>query len=288
VPSTVDEAFATLIGRLAPSTTETAAAASHRGSIEACLKATFGMTSFFRSGSFGHNTSVKGFSDVDYFAVIPTANLKDNSAATLQSVRERLVLRFPTTGVTVRSPAVLAPFGSSPGERHEIVPADYVGSSGGYSVYDIPDRSGGWMRASPTAHNAWVNQTHTKLYSKLKPLIRLVKAWNYHRSVCISSFYLELRTTEYASGESAIVYSIDMLRTLRHLRAKSLAAMQDPMGASGLVYACSEAIKPAALAKLDTAISRAEKARAAEMSGNIQGAFAWRDLVFDGHFPAYY
>ena len=285
---TVDEAFSTLIGRLTPSSTETAAAASHRTSIEACLKNNFGMTNFFRSGSFGHHTSVKGFSDVDYFGVIPTANLKENSTTTLQSVRQALAARFPSTGVTVRSPAVVVPFGSSPGERHEIVPADYVRSANGYSVYDIPNRYDGWMRASPSAHNAWVNQAQTKLGQKLKPLIRLVKAWNYYRSGCIRSFYLELRTTEYARGETVIIYSIDMLRALRHLRNKGLAAMQDPMGASGLVYACSDAVKPTALSKLDTAIGRAEKAREAEASGKIEDAFFWWDLVFDGHFPAYY
>ena len=34
------------------------------------------MTNFFRSGSFGYGTSVSAYSDVDYFAVIPSVNLK--------------------------------------------------------------------------------------------------------------------------------------------------------------------------------------------------------------------
>jgi hypothetical protein len=77
--TTVDEAFIALTGRLTPTGTETGAAASHRASIEECLRSNFGMTSFFRSGSFGYGTSVSGYSDVDYFAVVPPARPNQNS-----------------------------------------------------------------------------------------------------------------------------------------------------------------------------------------------------------------
>lgn len=286
---TVNDGFDVLLGRLTPTGGETQKAASHRTSIEARLKADFGMTSFFRSGSFGHHTSVSGYSDVDYFAVFPTASLKQNSSSTLQQVRASLAARFPLTGVNVRSPAVVVPFGSPISERHEITPADYVSRhADGYNIYDIPDRYTGWMRSSPSAHNAWVNAANTRLASKLKPLIRMVKAWNYYRDVGIRSFYIELRTTEFARGESTIIYKIDFLSVLRHLRRKELAAMQDPMGISGYVHPCTEATKVTALSKIDTAIARAEKAREAESSGDIAGAFQWWNLVFADKFPAYY
>lgn len=285
---TVDEGFRTLIGWLSPTATETQAAASHRTSIEAKLKSDFGMTSFFRSGSFGHHTSVSGFSDVDYFAVIPTSRLKLNSNSTLQEVRNSLVSRFPNTGVTVRSPAVVVPFGSTASERHEITPADFVMQNGnGYNVYDIPDRSGGWMRSSPSAHNAWVNAQQTRLDSKVKPLIRLVKTWNYRRAVGLRSFYLELKTTKYCVGESTIIYSIDVLRVLRSLRDNALAAMQDPVGISGYVYPCTDAWKEEALSRVSTAIGRAEKARDAENADKVADAFYWWNLVFNGYFPSY-
>jgi len=285
----VDDGFQVLIGWLTPTGTENSAAASHRASIEARLKSDFAITSFFQSGSFGHHTSVSAYSDVDYFAVIPLSNLKQNSASTLQAVRNSLAARFPQTGVTVRSPAVVVPFGTTPAERHEITPAEFLfRSAGGHNVYDIPDRYTGWMRSSPSAHNAWVNGAHAKLANRVKPLIRLVKAWNYYRGVGIRSFYLELRTTEFAKTQSTIMYKFDFLSVLRQLRAKSLAAMQDPMGISGLVYPCSDAVKAGALSKIDTAIIRAEKAREAESKGDLAAAFQWWDLVFDGRFPAHY
>lgn len=66
---TVDAAFEQIIDSLKPSDTETAAAASHRQSIFDCLKANHSLKAMFKSGSFGHGTSVRGYSDVDYFAV---------------------------------------------------------------------------------------------------------------------------------------------------------------------------------------------------------------------------
>lgn len=285
---TVDEGFRTLIGWLSPTTTETTTAASHRVSIEVKLKNDFGMTSFFRSGSFGHHTSVSGFSDVDYFAVIPTSKLKTNSSSTLQEVRNSLASRFPNTGVTVRSPAVVVPFGSTASERHEITPADFVMQNGnGYNIYDIPDRYAGWMRSSPSAHNAWVNIQHTRLDNRVKPLIRLIKSWNYRRAIGIRSFYLELRTTKYCVGESTIIYSLDVLRVLRLLRDNALSSMQDPVGISGYVYPCTDAWKPEALSRINTAIGRAEKAWEAEGAGKTADAFFWWDLVFNGYFPSY-
>lgn len=275
-----------LLSRLSASSSETTSAASHRASIEASLKSGFGMTSLFRSGSFGHQTSVRWYSDVDYFAVIPRANLKKNSTQSLQAIRSTLHARFPRTGVTVRSPAVIVPFGSQPGERHEIVPADYVRqSTGGFNIYDIPDRAGGWMRSSPQGHNAWVNMHNNNLNKKLKPLIRLIKAWNYYNTVGIRSFYLELRTTEYAKNESVIIYKIDFLSCLRAIRRSELASMQDPMGVSGLVAPATAAIKTSAISKLDTAIRRAEKAREEENANNMPMAIFWWNLVFNDWFP---
>jgi hypothetical protein len=40
-----------------------------------------------------------------------------------------------------------------------VIPADDVGRTAmGERIYDIPNRQGGWMRASPAAHNAYVDK----------------------------------------------------------------------------------------------------------------------------------
>jgi len=283
----VNVAFDILIERLKHSETETAAAQLHRIAIETRLEKDFDLVRMFRSGSFGHGTSLSRISDIDYFASIPTEKLKNNSATTLREIKESLANRFPNTGVYVDSPAVVVPF-SNGSERHEIIPADYLGQTSGANKYDIPDRSGGWMQASPTAHNTWVNSANNRLDKKLKQLIRLIKYWNHVKDVGLRSFYIELRVTEYAMDEKLIIYKIDVKGALRHLLRKQLAAMQDPQGFSGYFHPCSAAGKPTAVSKTRTALSRAEKASEEEDKGNISAAYFWWDMLFDGKFPAYY
>ena len=286
---TVHQGFVEFEKQLTPTAGESAAAKSHRTSIEACLKSNFGMTRFFRTGSFGNGTSISGYSDVDYFAEIPTCNLNGNSTKTLSRVRDALDKRFPNTGVRVSCPAVLVPFGTDAKESTEVTPADYVeDTEDDHKVYKIPDCSDGWMKSSPDAHNAYVREVNEDLGRKVKPLIRFIKAWKCYRNVPISSFYLELRVTKFVEGESSITYDKDVKRVFSYLDSIGLANMRDPMGISGSISPCSTDAKlEEAKSKLSTALTRAQKAYEARLSRNIEQAFSWWDLLYDGNFPSY-
>lgn len=290
MPRTIEQGFQDFLAKLTPSAYESEAAKSHRYSIETRLKLDFGyVPRFTRIGSFGNGTSISGYSDVDYLACLPTDKLTNDSNYSLQKVRNSLDGRFPNTGVRVSCPAVVCPFGSSAAETTEVVPAFYSKESNGYKVYGIADCSGGWMSASPDTHNEYVRGIDNKLANKVKPLIRFIKAWKCFRQVPISSFYLELRVAKYASGESSIIYDMDVKRVLCQLRDASLADMQDPMGISGYIPACkTQALKYEALSKLDTAATRAEKARDAAQKENIAEAFEYWRLLYNNEFPTYY
>ena len=288
---TIDQGFRDFLQTLTPTTGESQAAKNHRVSIKACLESSFNMTRFFRTGSLGNGTSISGYSDVDYFAEIPTCKLKQNSTSTLGEVRDALDKRFPDTGVRVSCPAVVIPFGTDAKETTEVTPADYIEETeeDGYRIYDIPNCSDGWRRSSPSAHNAYVKEIDGDLGSKVKPLIRFIKAWKYYRNVPISSFYLELRVAKYAEDESSIVYSIDVKNVFSHLDSIDLARMQDPMGISGYINPCFTQVQlDDAKSKLATALTRAQKARDAEVRGDIKDAFYWWNLLYNGQFPSYY
>ena len=286
---TVNQGFTEFHRKLTPTSGESAAAQSHRASIKTCLESNFGMTNFFKTGSFGNGTSISGYSDVDYFAVIPTKNLKANSTTALREVRDALATRFPNTGVRVSCPAVIVPFGTEAKESTEVTPADYIKATNGHNIYDIPDCSDGWMNSSPSTHNAYVRKIDGDLGGKVKPLIRFIKAWKYYQNVPISSFYLELRIAKYAEGESSIVYSIDVKNIFSYLDRIGLASMQDPKGISGYISPCSTATKLAdAKSKLSTALNRAQKARDAENKDEIKEAFEWWNLLYNYNFPSYY
>ena len=179
MPRTVDEGFRDFLPRLTPSSSETEAAKRHRASIEQCIRSNFGLNRFWRIGSFGNGTSISGYSDVDYMASIPRKSLAQNSSSTLTKLRGALATRFPNTGVRTSCPAVIVPFGTDAKETTEVTPADYVRAASDFSIYDIPDCAGGWMEASPDAHIAYVRSLDSKMSSKVKPLIRFIKAWKY-------------------------------------------------------------------------------------------------------------
>ena len=288
---TVDQGFRDFLQTLTPTTRESEAAKNHRASIEECLKSNFNMAQFFRTGSFGNGTSISGYSDVDYFAKIPTCKLKENSTSTLGEIRNALKKRFPNTVVRVSCPAVVIPFGTDAKENTEVTPADYIKDTeeDGYRIYDIPNCSDGWMRSSPSAHNAYVKEVDGDLGGKVKPLIRFIKAWKYYRNVPISSFYLELRVAKYAEERSSIVYSIDVKSVFSHLDSIDLARMQDPMGVSGYISPCSTQTQlDDAKSKLATALTRAQNARDAKDRGDIKNAFYWWNLLYACNFPSYY
>lgn len=286
---TVFQGFNDLLPKLTPTPTETAAATSHRTSIQQCLQANFGLEALFRSGSFGNGTSVYGYSDVDYFAVLPTKSLKRNSNSSLEEVRNALSRRFPASGVYLDCPAIGIPFGNGGSQAHEIVIADYVTTANQYRVFDIADGNGGWMHSSPDAHNAYVRSIDNRLSNKVKPLIRFVKYWKYLNNVEVSSFYLELRVAKFASDEQSIVYEYDLLNVFKLLLDNGLAAMQDPMGVSGYVNACNTLRrKEDALSKLNTAYNRVAYAIEENRKGNTESAFLWLNKLFDGNFPSYY
>jgi hypothetical protein len=289
MPRTIDEGFRDFLATLTPSTTETNAAASHRASIDATLKANHGMTRLFRSGSFGNATSISGKSDVDYFAVLPTSRTKDNSYTTLTDVRNTLDARFPNTGVRLSAPAVRVAFGSATWEAHEIVPAREVGKIGVHPVYEINDRGTGWMKTSPDAHNEYVAAVDKKLVGKVRPLVRYIKGWKYNMNVPVRSFYLEMRIAKYAQSEATIDYVVDIYRVLKWLKDNNWADVQDPTGVTAKIggFATDAQLKDAT-SKVDTAITRLVKIIAARKAEDAKIAFEYLGYLFGGQFPSYY
>ena len=288
---TLDEGFETFLGWLVPLTSEHNTAESHKSSVRSCLENNFKCNSFFETGSFGNSTGVRHYSDTDYFAVIPSAELWSNSSYSLTKVKQALQGTFPrTAGIEVSTPAVKIPFGTYTSETLEVTPCTFAGLKetplGSLASYYIADGSSDWMLSSPAAHNKYVKQQDERLNYKLKPLIRLIKAWKFYNNVPISSFYLELRVTKYAEGESSIVYSIDIKNIMKYLSENNLPRIQDPMGISGYINPCSsENKREDALSKVKTGASRSEKANA-EREGDLDLAFQWWDKFFGGEFPS--
>ncbi|WP_151447100.1 nucleotidyltransferase domain-containing protein [Lacisediminimonas profundi] len=289
---TVEAAFNELLNRLRASRAEAAIAASHRESIRLKLERSFGMTQFFRSGSFGNGTNLSGISDVDYFAVIPPENLNADSSATLAAIAASLRERFPfTVGIRVNSPAVQVPFGLDGAEMTEIVPVLSTGTTVlGFRQFEMPDCNGGWMFSAPESHNAYVQKIDTRLNGRVKPLIRFLKAWKAYRNVDIRSFYLEMRAAAYADNEQTIVYDIDLKRLFDTMLNDGLADFPDPRFPNDgfMISACTTPFqRVGALTALQRAKDWSDEAFSFRIAGQHERAFGRWDLIFNWNFPVF-
>ena len=286
---TVAQGFHEFQTQLTTPESESFAAKSHRASIEACLRGKFGLAAFFQSGSFGSGTNVPVHSDVDRFAVIPRESLPRNSRQALYKVRQALVETFRTTkNIRTKPPAIVIPFGVDGLETTEVIPALDAGMHDDQRVYSIPDPglSGNWILSAPQALRSHINEIDAFHDNKLKPLIRSLKAWKYHRNVQIQSIYLELACAALAREVGLLTTSIDIARVLHRMRNNRLAVAHDPIGLGDPIQPTRTASQmEAALARVTGGANQATRAVVFELECRVKPAFNTWKMFFGSRFP---
>jgi hypothetical protein len=154
------------------------------------------------------------------------------------------------------------------------------------AVFRIPGPSDEWIESIPIAHNAFVSDVNDRLGKKVKPLVRLVKAWKYNKGVPVSSFYLEMRTVKYASGESSIIYDIDLRAVFNQLIAAEMRSMNDPLGiVPRIPSTSSDANRAIALRQANDALGHLQAAAAAQTAGNHSNYWSHMTSVFGYDYP---
>lgn len=211
---------------LVPPALDRTTVSERRTAIEAAVKANTASVGLVESGSWSHGTSLKGYSDVDYMSFIPGTSRPVLPSTALSGLKQAVTgAHWAITELRISSPTVKITFYQPP--HFEIVPAYYKGEEQEIAVFRIPGPSDEWIESIPIAHNAFVSDVNDRLGKKVKPLVRLVKAWKYNKGVPVSSFYLEMRTVKYASGESSIIYDIDLRAVFNQLIAAEMRSMND-------------------------------------------------------------
>lgn len=259
-----------------PSSTQFNGARGHRAAIETRLDTYLGVHEMFEIGSLKHGTGVWLYSDADYLVSLK-GERPESPWTMLAKVKSQLEERFSTTVIVTRRPAVVCKF--SDGDV-EVVPA-YPASSG--TGYWIANPADGWMLTHPKSHNTYVNDVSASHGAgSVKRLVRQVKVWKYKRDVPVSSCYLEMRTAKHMEGETTYSPLWDLYLTLKKMRDADLSSMNDPTGLGSRFGSCSsESNRIIAMSKLNTAVTRALKAKDFVEAGDDDSAIEQLKLLFD-------
>jgi len=174
-----------------------------RAGVISCLnRAYYGISSetehSFLVGSWGKNTAIRPPRDVDVYFLLPgsvynrfQARFGNRQSALLQEVKERLAVTYPNTDMSGDGQVVVVRFD---GYSVEVVPA--FTASGRYWICNTHD-GGSYKETAPWAEVQQLDAADLGNARNLRPLVRMMKAWQSWCAVPIKSFHLELLATQF-------------------------------------------------------------------------------------------
>ncbi len=145
-------------------------------------------------GSYGRNTAIKGFSDLDIVFQLPYSvyekyhNYQGNGqSALLQAVRNSIKTTYSVTDVSADGQVVLVPFDD--GITFEVLPA----FSNNDDSFTYPDSNGGgqWRTTNPKPETAAIRDRNIACNKNLVPLCRMMRAWRNKWSVPMGGLLID-------------------------------------------------------------------------------------------------
>ncbi|MCY4578840.1 MAG: nucleotidyltransferase [Chloroflexi bacterium] len=145
-------------------------------------------------GSYGRNTAIQGFSDLDMIFQLPSSVYRqydrhsgNGQSALLQEVRSSIAKRYPSTFVSADGQIVAVPF--SDGITFEVVPA-FLNDDKSYTFPDT-NNGGSWKVTNPRPEIEAIRTRNAACNSNLVPLCRMMRAWKSEWSVPIGGLLVD-------------------------------------------------------------------------------------------------
>jgi len=154
-------------------------------------------------GSYGRGTEIRGASDVDLFARLPSSlysrydsYIGNGQSALLQAVRDSICKTYSSTDIGGDGQAVVVRF--TDGIKFEVVPA-FRRTDGSYTY---PDSNGGgsWKRMDPILEIDAINAANTHYGKKVKHLARMARAWRAKNNVPMSGLLIDTLVYNFMAG----------------------------------------------------------------------------------------
>lgn len=241
--------------------------------------------SFF-IGSWGKDTVTRPPRDVDVYFVLPVQvyhrfqpYLWNRQSALLQEVKDALAGTYPDTDMRGDGQVIIVRFESY---NVEVVPA-FPLQNGQYWICNTHD-GGSYKLTDPRAEVRYIEAVDLANNRNLRPLIRMLKAWQANCSVQIKSFQLELLAADFLGKSPWRLNNFfyfdwimrDFFAYLYH-RANSYVVVP---GTSETIYLGYEW-----QSRVETAYYRAEKACRYEKDNLVEAAGEEWQKIFGQHIP---
>ena len=176
------------------------------GVVNALNRRYYGSTSdtdnSFLVGSWGKDTAMRPPRDVDLYFLLPgavhtrfQAHVWNRQSALLQEVKAALTETYPDTDMSGDGQVVVVRFGTY---SVEVVPA-FLLTNDRYWICNTND-GGSYKETDPWAEVGYINTVNQANNGNLRPLIRMLKAWQAYCSVPIKSFQLELLAADFINS----------------------------------------------------------------------------------------
>ena len=145
-------------------------------------------------GSYGRNTAIQGFSDLDMIFELPPAlysqydkHMGNGQSALLQAVRSSMQKTYPTSRIGGDGQVIVVRFNDR--ITFEIVPV-FINSSGSYTY---PDSNGGgsWRTTNPRPEIEAIRIRNITCNGNLIALCRMMRAWKNRWDVPIGGLLID-------------------------------------------------------------------------------------------------
>ncbi len=290
MPRTVVAAFDELLTRVALTTDQRAVGSTRQNNLRDFLKDRFTIYAEepppnpWLIGSYSRNTILRQERDIDIMVSLSPVKYwetyKSNSSGLVYLVRNALNKEYTKSEVTSSGAAVVMEMTVF---NVDVVPV-FPRKDGGYLV---ADGQNGWKSTDPNVHFKLM-EGHKKQDELLKPLVKLLKYWNFCNGSVLQSFHLEMMIEYMWRSVSIGSYPHGTKETLRVLAGYIPNAFNDPWNPGGRLdsYLSAEnRQKVLSYAQKDAASSAtAEELR---NRGEDRSAFEHWQKVFNKQFPAY-
>ncbi len=131
-------------------------------------------------GSYGRNTAIQGFSDLDIIFQLPYSlyeqynnHIGNGQSALLQKVKLSIEKTYPKTSIKADGQVILVPF--TDGITFEVVPG-FINKDDSYTFPDA-NNGGRWRITNPRPEISAIRTRNTVCNRNLIPLCRMMRSW---------------------------------------------------------------------------------------------------------------